>query len=144
VYGMLSVTVLNSPKEFSVLHQEFIIAPFEINNHKQKIKLESVYHFMMAIEQSSFPYRNKITPLLNSALRHSHWLVRRNPPERSSPMVTVGILGILILFGIGLLLLPNKSSEKKKSTLIDAEGPVESVDPKKVGEILPPRMGKDT
>ena len=71
MYGMLSVTVLNSPKEFSVLHQEFIIAPFEINNHKQKIKLESVYHFMMAIEQSSFPYRNKITPLLNSALQRT-------------------------------------------------------------------------
>ena len=50
------------PKEISVLHQEFIIAPLEINNHMQKIKLESVYHFWMAIEQSSFPYRNKITP----------------------------------------------------------------------------------
>jgi hypothetical protein len=97
----------------------------------------------MAIEQSSFPYRNKITPILNSALHQFHWLVRRSPPERSSPMVTVGILGILIFFGIGILLLPNKSSEKKKSTLIDAEGPVEFVDPKKVGEILPPRMGKD-
>jgi hypothetical protein len=109
----------------------------------QKIKLESVYYFWMAIEQSSFPYRNKITPLLKSALCQSYWPVRRGPPERSSPMVTVGILGILILFGIGLLLLPNKSSEKKKSTLIDAEGPVEFVDLKKVGEILPPRIGKD-
>ena len=59
-------------------------------------------------------------------------------------MVTVGILAILILFSIGILLTPTKKSDNKKSTLIDAEGPVEFVDLKKVGEILPPRMGKDT
>ena len=52
------------PKEISVLYQEFIIAPLEINNHMQKIKLESVYYFWMAIEQSSFPNRNKITPII--------------------------------------------------------------------------------
>ena len=40
--------------------------------------------------------------------------------------------------------MPTKKSDPKNSTLIDAEGPVEFVDLKKVGEILPPRMGKDT
>ena len=58
-------------------------------------------------------------------------------------MVTVGILGILVLFGLGILLNPKNSPDKKSNTLIDAEGPIEYVDPKKVGEILPPRMGTD-
>jgi hypothetical protein len=58
-------------------------------------------------------------------------------------MVTVAIIGILILFGIGILLLPNKPPEQKKDiNLVDAEGPIETVDMRKVGEILPPRMGK--
>ena len=102
----------------------------------QKIKLESVYHFWMAIEQSSFSYRNKFTPILNSALRQSHWLVRRNPPERSSPMVAVGILTILILFSIGILLSPKKKSEPKKTILIEAQGPIETVEIKKVEEVI--------
>jgi hypothetical protein len=57
-------------------------------------------------------------------------------------MVALGIIGILILFGIGILLLPDKTPEKKNTNLIDAEGPIEFVDFKKVGEILPPRIGK--
>ena len=74
--------------------------------------------------------------ILNSALRQSHWLIRRNPPERSSPMVTVGILAILIVFSIGILLSPKKKSEPKRVILIEAQGQIETVEIKKVDEVI--------
>lgn len=42
----------------------------------------------------------------------------------------------MILFGLGILLLPKKSPERKTTTLIDAEGPIEYVEIKKVEEII--------
>ena len=51
-------------------------------------------------------------------------------------MVTVGVLGILVLFGLGILLLPRKKPETKTTLLIDAEGPIEYVEVKKVDEVI--------
>jgi hypothetical protein len=51
-------------------------------------------------------------------------------------MVAVGILVITTLFGIGILLSPKKPSEQKKITLIEAEGPIETLEIKKVEEII--------
>ncbi len=51
-------------------------------------------------------------------------------------MVTLGILAILILFGVGILFLPQKPPENKKYTLIEVEGPIETVEIKKVEELL--------
>ena len=110
----------------------------KINNYMQKIKFEIVHHFWMAVVQSSFSNKNNITPKLNSALwSQSHWQVRREPPERSSPMIEIGVLAILILFGIGAILMyPKNKPEPKKVILIEAEGPIETVEIKKVEDIL--------
>ena len=51
-------------------------------------------------------------------------------------MVTIGILAILILFGIGILMSPKKKSESKKVILIEAQGPLETVEIKKVEEVI--------
>jgi len=51
-------------------------------------------------------------------------------------MVTVGILGILIAFSIGILMQPQKRPEKKKEFFIDFDGPIENADIKKPEDIL--------
>jgi hypothetical protein len=51
-------------------------------------------------------------------------------------MVTVGVLGILVLFGLGILLLPKKKPEEKTTTLMEIEGRIEFVEFKKVEDII--------
>ena len=52
-------------------------------------------------------------------------------------MVALGIIGILIFFTIGVLLMsPKKKSEPKTIILIEAEGPIETVEIKKVEPFL--------
>ena len=52
-------------------------------------------------------------------------------------MIALGIVAILIFFSIGVLLMsPKKKSEPKTIILIEAEGPLETVEIKKVENIL--------
>ncbi len=52
-------------------------------------------------------------------------------------MIEIGVLAILILFGIGgILMYPKKKPEPKTVILIEAEGPIETVEIKKVEDIL--------
>ncbi len=52
-------------------------------------------------------------------------------------MVTLAVLFMLILFAVGILLLPkNPPPEKKKYTLIEVSGPIETVEIKKIEPLI--------